>query len=156
MWTWETPRGIHRLRVPTSETSRIEERFELEPLESSHPRAFVDREGILNLPFEAAEAVAMRIAEREPQGVLLYIKQREEELMAAGYEPGMRHRHEMLRDHQPAYALARQWTGLKSDAEFLTKEIERLRGIMVQSIWSLKQAGADVEARRLERALEGR
>lgn len=156
MWTWETPRGIHRLRIPTSETSRIEERFELEPLESSHPAAFLDREGVLNLPFEAAESVAKHIAQREPEAVLLYIKQHEDELLAAGYEPGMRHRHDMLREHQPAYALARQWAGFKSEAELLTREIERLRGILIQTAWTLKQNGAENEARKLERALEGR
>lgn len=76
--------------------------------------------------------------------------------MTAGYEPGMRHRHDMLREYQPAYALARQWAGLKSEAELLTREIDRLRGILIQAVWTLKQSGAESEARRLERALEGR
>ena len=156
MVPWDSPRGIHRLAIPTSETSRIEERFELEPLASSHHAAFVDRDGMLNVPFEAAESVAKHIAQREPEAVLLYITQHEDELLAAGYQPGMRHRHEMLRDYQPAYALARQWAGFKSEAELLTREIDRLRGILVQTIWTLKQNGADTEARRLERALEGR
>lgn len=66
IWTWDSPRGIHRLRISTSETACIEERFELDTLKSSHPAAFVDREGILNLPFQAAEVIAMHIAEREP------------------------------------------------------------------------------------------
>ncbi len=68
----------------------------------------------------------------------------------------MRHRHEILRRRQPAFALARQWAGLQSEAELLTREIDRLRGIMVQAIWTLKQNGAEYEARRLERALQGR
>ena len=37
-------------------------------------------------------------------------------LLAAGYEPGMRHRHELLRREQPALALARQWAGLEAEA----------------------------------------
>lgn len=156
MVPWDSPRGIHRIEVPKSESGRIEARFELEPLESSHRAAFVDREGKLHLPFEAAESVAKHIAQREPEAVLLYIKQHEDEMLATGYEPGMRHRHDMLRDHQPAYALARQWAGLQGEAELLTREIDRLRGILVQTIWTLKPNGADSEARRLERALEGR
>jgi hypothetical protein len=155
MYTWDA-HGIHRLKVEGSEIARIQKRFGLEPLESMHPAGFVDREGMLSLPFQAAEALAMNIADKEPQAVLLFIKEHEEELLAAGYQPGMRNRHEILRRHQPAYALARQWAGLKSEAELLTREIDRLRGIMVQTIWTLKQAGAESEARRLERALDGR
>lgn len=154
MYTWDA-RGINRLRVPSKDLARIEERFELEPLESLHPHGFIDREGMLNLPAQAAETVAMHIAGMLPESLLLCIQQREEELLAAGYEPGMRHRHELLRSYQPAFALARQWAGLKGEAELLTKEIERLRGIVSQGIWMLKQAGADSEARRLERGLLG-
>lgn len=154
IWTWDS-HGVHRLRVTSSELPRLEQRFGLEPLESLHPLGFIDLEGRLNLPVQAAETIAMQIASKEPQAVLLCIQQREEELLAAGYEPGMRHRHELLRNYQPAFALARQWAGLKGEAELLTKEIERLRGVVSQSIWTLKQAGAESEARRLERALYG-
>jgi hypothetical protein len=74
-----------------------------------------------------------------------------------GLEPtSMRHRHHMLRELQPAYALARQWAGFQGEAELLTREIERLRGILIQTAWTLKRNGDDNEARRLERALEGR
>jgi hypothetical protein len=101
MYTWDA-HGIHRLKIEGSETARIEERFGLEPLESMHPAAFVDREGMLNLPFQAAEAIAMHISDKEPQAVLLFIKEHEDELLAAGYQPGMRNRHEILRRYQPA------------------------------------------------------
>lgn len=145
----------HRIEIPTCETERIEERFKLEPLASSHGAAFVDRKGMLHLPFEVAESVAKHIASREPEAVLLYIQQHEDELLAAGYQPGMRHRHSLLRDYQPAYALARQWAGFQGEVELLTRELERLRGILIQTAWTLKQNGADSEARRLERALMG-
>jgi hypothetical protein len=146
----------HRIEIPTSDSERIQQRFELEPLQSSHRAAFVDRHGILHLPFEVAERMAKQIAQREPEAVLLFIRQHEDELLAAGYQPGMRHRHSLLRDYQPAYALARQWAGFQGEAELLTREIERLRGILIQTAWTLKQNGSDSEARRLERALEGR
>lgn len=58
----------HRIEIPTSETERIEERFQLEPLASSRCAAFVDREGILHLPFEVAESVAKHIAQRVAGG----------------------------------------------------------------------------------------
>lgn len=146
----------NRIEIPTFDIERIEERFNLEALRSSHRAAFVDREGILHLPFEAAESMAKHIAQREPDAILLYIQQHEDEMLTAGYQPGMRHRHNMLREHQPAYALARQWAGFQGEAELLTRENERLRGILIQTAWTLKQNGAEAEARRLERALEGR
>jgi hypothetical protein len=144
-----------RIEIPTFDLDRIEERFGLDPLRSSHRAAFVDRDEILHLPLQVAESVAKRIAQREPEAVLLYIQQHEDELLAVGYQPGMRHRHHLLRELQPAYALARQWAGSKGETELLTREIERLRGILIQTAWTLKQNGADTEARRLERALEG-
>jgi hypothetical protein len=52
-------------------------------------------------------------------------------------------------------ALARQWAGLQSEAELLTKEIDRLRGILIQAISIPKQTGTDSEARGLERAITG-
>lgn len=76
--------------------------------------------------------------------------------MAGGYQPGMRVHHDMLREHQPAYALARQWAGFQGEAGLLTREIERLRKILIQTAWTLKRKGDDSEARHLERALEGR
>jgi hypothetical protein len=146
----------NRIEIRTFDIERIEERFGLEPLKASHRAAFVDRGGILHLPFEAAESVAKQVAQREPDAVLLYIQQHEDELLAAGYQPGMRHRHHMLREHQPAYALVRQWAGFQGEAELLTREIDRLRKILIQTAWTLKRNGDDNEARRLERALEGR
>jgi hypothetical protein len=144
-----------RIEIPIFDIERVEERFGLEPLRSIHRAAFVDRNGVLHLPFEAAESVAKHIAERESEAVLLYIQQHEDEMLAAGYQPGMRHRHHMLREHQPAYALARQWAGFQGEAELLTREIDRLRKILIQTAWTLKQNGDDTGARRLERALEG-
>lgn len=148
--------GAHRLEVPVKEAPRIEERFELTALQELHPAAFVDRGGILHIPYPAAEQVAKTMAEKEPQAVLLYVQGEEEELRAKGYEPGYRSAHEVLRKWQPMFALARQWAGLKSEAELLMREIDRLRGIVNQAIWILKQSGDDSAARRLERALEGR
>jgi hypothetical protein len=53
---------------------------------------------------------------------------------------------------------SRMWTPPTSFSreQPLTREIERLRGILLQTAWTLKQNGDDTGARRLERALEGR
>lgn len=145
-----------RLRVVAEESSRIEERFGLEPLDRLPPAGFTDREGFLNLPFQAAEQVAKMMAEREPHSVLLYLQGHEEGLLAMGYQPGQRTAHDILRSYQPSFALARQWSGLRSEAELLTREIDRLRQLVNTGIRMLKESGADTEARRLERALFGR
>lgn len=147
--------GTARLTVASKETTRIEERFDLESLHDIHLAAFVDRQGHLNLPFPAAEQVAKAMAEKEPQSVLLYIQREEEELLASGYEPGHRSAHEVLRQWQPAFALARQWAGLRSEAELLTKEVERLRRVVEIGVQLLKESGAESEAKRLERSLYG-
>ncbi|MBA2311204.1 MAG: hypothetical protein H0V97_00170 [Actinobacteria bacterium] len=87
MSTWDS-NATPRLRVGTSVKGRIEERFGLEPLESFHPASFEDRDGSLNLPFQAAECIAMHMAEKEPQPVLLFIQQDEEEWLVADTSPG--------------------------------------------------------------------
>jgi hypothetical protein len=58
----------------------------------------------------------------EPQQVLLYLQGHEEELLAGGYEPGMRHRHEILGRYQPAFALARQWAGSEAKPNSLPEK----------------------------------
>ena len=72
----------------------------------------------LHLAFEVAERVAKQIAQQEPEAVLLFIRQQEDELLASGYQPGMRHRHSLLRDYQPAYPLACQWAAFKAKPNY--------------------------------------
>ena len=80
--------GTPRLQIWLEQAFRIKQRFGFESLHSLHPAAFVDREGHLNLPFRTAEDLAKKMAEKEPEPVLLPLQQDEEELLAGGYQPG--------------------------------------------------------------------
>jgi hypothetical protein len=87
--------------------------------------------------------------------VVMYIDDREEELRISGNTPGYRHRHDLLRNYAPGFALARQWAGLEQEAEQLRKEIGRLRSLVWTAASQLREAGHESKARRLLRGLEG-
>jgi hypothetical protein len=114
-----------------SEVQRILDRtgLETEPARL-HPLGYVDRGGDVNLPLDAMVAVAKAFAAAEPQTVVQYLDDREEELRIRGHQPGDRWYHDYLRELSPGYALARQWAGLEQEAELLRKEISRLRSLV--------------------------
>jgi hypothetical protein len=144
------------LDVPFEVAQRLAVRAGLaEPIESLHPLSFVDRHGILHLPYLGAERLARAFAAAEPELVLREIENHELQLKSEGYEPGNRYLHELLRDYQPSYALARQWAGLEKEIEQLRKEIERLRVLVRSATGELKSLGAERKALRIERALDG-
>jgi hypothetical protein len=143
--------------MPEDEIQRIADRAGLnEAPVKLHHLGFVDRFGEVNLPLEGAEALARAFAAAEPENVLMYLDDQEEELRLSGNEPGYRYRHNLLRQYQPGFALARQWAGFDREVEELQKEIARLRSLISRASSELKAAGADGKARWLIRALEGR
>jgi hypothetical protein len=121
-----------------------------------HPLAFTDRHGVAQVPLEALAAVATAFAAAEPQTVVGYLDDQEEELRLRGNQPGDRWYHQYRRELSPGYALARQWAGLEQEAEMLRKEIARLRGLISTAAYDLKAAGQEHKSRRLLRGLEGR
>ncbi|MGE3075144.1 MAG: hypothetical protein AB7N24_15425 [Dehalococcoidia bacterium] len=118
--------------------------------------AFVDDNGWAQLGFAAAHRLAIELAKREPDTITIEVESREEELRAGGYAMGERWQHEWLRDQRPAFALMRQWAGFSRDLDRLQKEIERLRGLAYGASLDLERAGKQREARRLQRALDGK
>ena len=120
-----------------------------------HPFAYRDRHGNIHLSLDAVVAVARAFAAAEPQTVISYLDDREEELRLKGNLPGERWHHEYLRELSPGFALARQWAGLERESEMLRKEIARLRGLLSNAAYDLKSAGQELKASRLLRALEG-
>ena len=119
------------LSMPLDEVENITMRAGLEgPPEKLHPLGFVDRQGDVHLPLEGAERLARAFAAAEPQTVLMYIEDFEEQYRAKGYAQGERYYHDLLRQYQPGFALARQWAGFEREVEELQKEIGRLRGLV--------------------------
>ena len=93
---------------------------------------------------------------RSPGGEILKVKlldSDEGDLRSGGYAPGQRYQHELLRNYQPAFAIARQWAGLERETEMLQEEIGRLRGLVSQVAYDLKALGKEDKARRLLRAV---
>lgn len=140
-----------------AELQRILDRAGIEQSpEELHPLAYCDRRGEAHLPLEARIAVAQAFAAAEPQTVVAYLDDVEEEWRLKGNQPGERFSHDYLRQHLPGFALARQWAGLEQEAEMLRKEIARLRGLVSSAASDLKASGQRRKSERLLRALEGR
>jgi hypothetical protein len=145
------------LAMPEDELQRIVDRAGLsEHPAELHPLGFVDRHGEVHLPLDGAERLARAFAAAEPENVLMYIDDHEEELKRRGSVPGDRYLHDVLRQYQPGWALARQWAGFDRAVEELQKEIARLRSLVSRAAYELKDAGAEDKSRRLLRALDGR
>jgi hypothetical protein len=108
-----------------------------------------------SLPLEGAERLARAFADAEPENVLMYIEDREEELKRRGYIPGDRYLHDLLSQYQPGWALVRQWAGFEREVEELQKEIARLRSLVSRAASELREVGAEAKGRRLLRALDG-
>jgi hypothetical protein len=121
-------------------------------LEDLHPLAYVDRDGYMHLPIELAEKLAHAYASAEPEMVLMYIEDEENECRARGFEPGERFYHDWLREHTPGWALARYWAGHEEEIVFLRKEIERLRRVIDSAADALAKAGAEQEGWRVRQA----
>jgi len=86
----------------------------------------------------------------------MYIDDREEELKRRGYVPGDRYLHDLLRQYQPGWALARQWAGFDREVEELQKVIAGLRSLVSRAASELREAGAEDKSRRLIRTLDDR
>ena len=145
------------LSMPEDELQRIIDRAGVSETPTElHPLGFVDRHGEVHLPLDGAERIARAFAAAEPENVLMYIDDHEEELRRRGNVPGDRYLHDLLREYQPGWALARQWAGFDRAVEELQKEIARLRSLVSRAAYELKDAGAEDKSRRLLRALDGR
>lgn len=140
-----------------AELQRILDRggLKTEPAEI-HPLAYRDRHGDIHLPLDAVVAVARAFAAAEPETVVRYVDDEEEELRIRGNQPGERWFHQYLRELSPGFSLARQWAGLEQEGQMLRAEIARLRMLVSRAAEDLKRAGDERRARRLLRALEGR
>ena len=73
------------------------------------PLNFADRSGRWRLTFATALHASQAFAAAEQDLVDFYIRGWEQELRARGFEPGMRYKHDLLRNWAPSHALARSW-----------------------------------------------
>jgi hypothetical protein len=118
-----------------------------------HPLAYRDRHSYVLLPLDAVLAVAQSFAAAEPQTVLDYLDEIEEECRS-GVRQGNPFYRGYLRELLPAHAIARQWAGPEQEAEMLRQEIARLRGLRSRAEFDLRQVGQDHKAKRLMRDVD--
>jgi hypothetical protein len=143
--------------IREDELQRILDRAGItEPPTHLHHIAYRDRDGDVHLPLDAALVVAKAFAAAEPQTVVEYIDDREEELRIKGREPGDGWHHQYLRELPRASHSGPKWAGLEQEAEMLRQEIGRLRMLVARAADELKDAGKERKANSLLRALEGR
>ena len=152
---WARDNGI--LEGDPAAIDRLMQRAGLAPnLSELHPLAFVDRKGCAFVPFPGTEALARAFAAAEPDTVTMAIEDQEAEWKHGGYGPGDRYLHDLLREHAPAFAVARTWAGFDSEIKTLCEEINRLRNLLYSAALTLQRSGQEREGRRLERALDGK
>lgn len=157
--TGETAAFLHSagyLSIELEAVRRIAQRAGLTgPILDLHSAAFVDRSGTLQLPFTGAERLTQAFAQAQSDSVTRYLDAEEEQYKAQGYLRGEHFWHDVLREHEPAFALVRQWAGLTQDRQHLRAEIQRLQEVVQLAITELDRCGATRAARRIERALQG-
>lgn len=136
------------------------------------PYAFVDRSGWYKAPFQTAVKVAKHCCRRFPQEILGRIKKDEDELrqeLISGnldypdswWVDSTRHREyaeERLRELEPVHTLIRRWCGQEASEEFdeilaLREEVDRLRNLVQETAWWLRNNGHPVKASLLRRQL---
>jgi hypothetical protein len=149
--------GAEGLSMDERELQRIIDRtgLDIAPVDLHH-LAYRDRMGNVHAPLDAAVMLAQAFAAAEPQVVVQYLDDEEEENRIRGNRPGDRWWHDYQREQAPAFALARRWAGLEQEAELLKQEIARLRSLVSSAAYDLKAAGQDRKSQRLLRALDGR
>lgn len=123
-------------------------------------------------PFQTALKVAKHCCRRFPREVLGRLHKEEEELrqelVSGNLEPpdswwvdSTRHREwaeGRLRELEPVHALIRQWCGQEASGEFdqvlaLREEVDRLRDLVQETAWWLRNHGHPVKASLLRKQL---
>ncbi len=164
--------GLAHIPIDCAKRILSRAKMPVDPLELD-PTVFIDRKGIVRLPFETAVQVAKAFAVAEPETVLISAdaKQRKwENELTEPYEV------ELLQNWRAGWMLAREWakgaSGVANRSllemrhdiqngwdelwkrfaqleETSTDEIQRLRGLVLEATQMLRSKGAEKEADRL-------
>jgi hypothetical protein len=139
----------------------------------AEPYAYVERSGWYKAPFQTAVKVAKHCCRQFPREVLGRVKKDEDELrqeLVSGnldvreswWVDSARHREyaeERLRELEPVHALIRRWCGQEASEEFdevlalRREEVDRLRNLVQETAWWLKNNRHPVKAGLLRKEL---
>jgi hypothetical protein len=140
--------------LPVAKAERLWRRAGLTGEPTREPYAYVDRHGLLHLPYLAALKFAKAFAAAEPEPCDTYMREWEERLRAEGYVPGDSYAHGLLREFEAGFALVRYWMNEPVNNSLET-ELQRVTYIAGEAIRELEAAGQEKTARRLKRQLRG-
>jgi hypothetical protein len=115
--------------------------------------AYVDRQGILHLPFDEALELAKGFCAAEPAPVLAEVEATESK-WSREVGQGADYLVELLNGYRAAWALIRQWAGHDPAIAQREARIERLERLVWDAVYALQRAALDDEANRLRRAIE--
>jgi hypothetical protein len=117
--------------------------------------SYVDRQGLLFLPFDEALEIAKKFCAVEPQPVLVRIEAGERDWLQKARTLGEEYIVPLLNEYQAAWALIRQWTGHDPAIAAREDHIKKLERLVWDAIYALQKAGLDSESARLRRAIAG-
>lgn len=130
---------------------RFRTRIGSERAELAYP-AYVDRHGVVHLPFDEVLELGHRFCASEPTSVLLGVENCEQQ-WTSDVRHGKGHVLGLLDTYRASWALIRQWAGHDAAVSQREKQIERLERLVWDAVYALQKAGLDDEAGKLRRAL---
>jgi hypothetical protein len=140
------------LRGKPDAIDRLKTRISLKSGQHS-PYSYVDRQGMLFLPFDEAIEIARKFCAVDPQAVLVKIEAGERDWVQTARTPGEEYIIPLLNEYQAAWAIIRQWTGNDPAVAAREEHIQRLERLVSDAIYALQKAGLESEAARLRRVL---
>jgi hypothetical protein len=135
------PEALERLKARIGSEVRVES-----------PAAYVDRGGVMHLPFDVALDLAQRFCAAEPATVLVAVEATERKWSQKAAR-GEDYIVSLLNEYRASWALIRQWAGHDAAVAQREAEIQRLERLVWDAIYMLQKAGLDRESDRLRRGL---
>jgi len=100
--------------------------------------------------------IAQKFCAAEPAAVLAGVEATERKWSREARTPGDEYIVPLLNEYRASWALIRQWTGHDPAIAEQESGILRLERLVWDAIYALQKAGADNEAARVRRAIEGK
>jgi hypothetical protein len=138
---------------PVDALERFKARARMDPAKS-YPYAYVDRHGIIHIPFDGALDIAKAFSAAEPSTVLVPIEATEREWVHKASQPGGEYLVTLLNEYRASWAIIRQWAGYDAAISQRETRIQQLERLVWDAIYALQKGKLDEEAHRLRRALE--
>ena len=126
------------------------------PTDKTSPLAYVDRKGLVHVPFDEAVDLARKFCAAEPSVVLADIEATEQEWARDAAQPGEKHMVSLLNEYRASWALLRQWAGQDAAIAQRQAEIQRLERLVWDAVYTLQKAGLEKESEKLRRGIERR